>query len=252
VGEIRDLETARIAMQAAQTGHLVLSTLHTEDAPSAVIRLCDMGIEPYIISSSLLGVVAQRLVRKLCKHCRSPYSPPPDILQALNITRHDLAWPMYHATGCPECRQTGYSGRIGIYEIMGVSGRIARMIAQRADENAIRDAALEEEMTTLGEDGLEKVKTGATSPDELLRVVTEVKELRTLCPGCGSSTGVDFTICPECGLRLGGGCPKCGRALNASWHFCPYCTTRVYRQPAAGGQTARSAKVEEFREASIG
>jgi type IV pilus assembly protein PilB len=250
VGEIRDHDTAQIAMQAAQTGHLVLSTLHTEDAPSSVTRLCDMGIEPYIIGSSLLGVVAQRLVRKLCENCRTLYSPPPDVLQALNITRYDLAWPMYHATGCPECRGTGYRGRIGIYEIMNVSSRISRLISQHADENVIRDAALEEGMTTLGEDGLEKVKAGLTSPDELLRVVTEVKELRTLCPGCGASTGVDFTACPECGRRLGGGCPKCGRSLKSSWHFCPFCTTRVSRQPAAGS-TVRASNVEDFREASV-
>jgi type IV pilus assembly protein PilB len=250
VGEIRDHETAQIAMQAAQTGHLVLSTLHTEDAPSSVTRLCDMGIEPYIIGSSLVGVVAQRLVRKLCQHCRAPYSPPPDVLLALNITRHDLAWPMYNATGCPECRQTGYRGRIGIYEIMNISSRIARLISQHADESAIRDAALEEGMTTLGEDGLEKVKAGLTSPEELLRVVTEVQELRTLCPGCGASTGIDFAACPECGRRLGGGCPKCGRSIKASWHFCPFCTTRVSPAQSAAGQTVRASNVEDFREAT--
>lgn len=98
----------------------------------------------------------------------------------------------------------------------------------------IRDAALEGGMTTLGEDGLEKVKAGLTSPDELLRVVTEVKEVRTVCPGCGHPAGVDFLICPECGRRMGGGCPKCGRALKTDWNFCPFCTSRVtHLQPVA-------------------
>ncbi len=243
VGEIRDQETARIAMQAAQTGHLVLSTLHTDDAPSAVTRLCDMGIEPYIIGSTLIGVIAQRLVRKLCEHCRKPYVPSDDVLKELNITRRDLSWPMYHSVGCPECRHTGYRGRTGIYQLMGVSDRISRMISLHADENAIRDAALETGMMTLGEDGLAKVKDGITSPDELLRVVTEVNEIRTVCPSCGCSIGVDFHVCPDCGRRIGGGCNHCGRALKPSWHYCPFCSNPVSPQRAAVGGNA-----VEFRE----
>lgn len=136
VGEIRDQETARIALQAAQTGHLVLSTLHTDDAPSAITRLQDMGIEPYVIGSALIGVIAQRLVRRLCSKCRAAYSPSADILKALNLPDNDASWPVYRAVGCPECRQVGYRGRTGIYEIMDINGRIARMISQQADENA--------------------------------------------------------------------------------------------------------------------
>jgi type IV pilus assembly protein PilB len=248
VGEIRDQETARIAMQAAQTGHLVLSTLHTDDAPSAVTRLCDMGIEPYIIGSTLVGVIAQRLVRKLCEHCRKPYVPPDDVLTALNITRYNLSWPMYHSAGCPECRHTGYRGRVGIYQLMSISDRISRLISQHGDENAIRDAALEAGMLTLGDDGLAKVKAGITSPDELLRVVTEEKEIRTICPGCGCSIGIDFVACPECGRRIGGGCTHCGRALKPSWHFCPFCSNPVSQQRSI----ARSNTVEFLEKSGRG
>ncbi len=126
VGEIRDQETARIAMQAAQTGHLVLSTLHTDDAPSAVTRLTDIGVEPYVIASAIVGVVAQRLVRRLCAACRRQYTPNADSLRALNITEAEAATiPFYRAVGCEQCHQTGYRGRIGIYEVMKITRQAA-------------------------------------------------------------------------------------------------------------------------------
>jgi type IV pilus assembly protein PilB len=224
LGEIRDGETAKIAMQAAQTGHLVLSTLHTDDAPSVVTRLADIGAEPFVIASALVGVVAQRLVRRLCVHCRRQYTPPPDVLRALNIAEADAASiPFYKAVGCDQCNHTGYRGRIGIYEVMRVSDKLRRQIAARVTEDQIRDTAVSSGMITLGEDGLSKVKSGVTTPEELLRVVTEVREMRTLCGQCGTAVGVDFNACPNCGKRLGGGCPHCGRALQPGWNFCPYC-----------------------------
>ena len=224
VGEIRDAETAKIAMQAAQTGHLVLSTLHTDDAPSVVTRLMDIGTEPYVIAGALVGVVAQRLVRRLCVRCRRQYTPPPDTLRALNMTEGDAATiPFYKSVGCDQCNHTGYRGRIGIYEVMRVTDKVRRLISARAPEDQIREAALSGGMISLGEDGLAKVKSGITTPEELIRVVTEVREMRTLCAGCGSAVGVDFNACPSCGKRLGGGCPHCGRALQPGWNFCPYC-----------------------------
>ena len=224
LGEIRDSETAKIAMQAAQTGHLVLSTLHTDNAPSVVTRLMDIGAEPYVIASALVGVVAQRLVRRLCVHCRRQYTPPADVLRSLNIAEADAAAiPFYKAVGCDQCNHTGYRGRIGIYEVMRVTDKLRRLMAVKSTEDQLRDAAVAGGMITLGEDGLAKVKSGVTTAEELLRVVTEVREMRTLCSGCGAAVGVDFNACPQCGKRVGGGCPHCGRAMQPGWNFCPYC-----------------------------
>jgi type IV pilus assembly protein PilB len=240
VGEIRDADTAKIAMQASQTGHLVLSTLHTDDAPSVITRLMDIGTEPYVIAGALLGVVAQRLVRRLCVHCRRQYTPPAETLRALNLTEADAAAiPFYRAGGCDHCNHTGYRGRIGIYEIMRVTDKLRRLIAARASEDQIREAAVAGGMITLGEDGLAKVKQGITTAEELLRVITEVREMRTLCGGCGGAVGVDFVACPHCGKRLGGGCAHCGRALQPGWNFCPYCAksaAEAARRPARRGR----------------
>jgi type IV pilus assembly protein PilB len=232
VGEIRDHETAKIAMQAAQTGHLVLSTLHTDDAPSTVTRLMDMNLEPYVIASALIGVVAQRLVRRLCHNCRRQYTPEADTLRSLNMSESDAAhFVFYRAVGCEDCNHTGYRGRMGIYEVMRVNDKVRRLVAQKAGEDMVRDAAIASGMITLGEDALAKVKSGATSAEELFRVVTEVKEVRTLCPGCQAAVGVDFMACPHCGHRLNAGCAKCGRSLQAGWQFCPYCTTSASQKP---------------------
>jgi type II secretory ATPase GspE/PulE/Tfp pilus assembly ATPase PilB-like protein len=247
LGEIRDGETAKIAMQAAQTGHLVLSTLHTDDAPSVVTRLQDIGAESFVIASALVGVVAQRLVRRLCVHCRRQYTPPPDVLRSLNIADTDAASiPFYKSVGCDQCNHTGYRGRIGIYEVMRVTDKLRRLIAARATEDQIRDAAVAGGMITLGEDGLAKVKSGVTTPEELLRVVTEVREMRTLCPGCGAAVGVDFNACPQCGKRIGGGCPHCGRALQPGWNFCPYCT-RGTSEKRVAPKRLREREVTEGR-----
>jgi type IV pilus assembly protein PilB len=258
VGEIRDNETARIAMQAAQTGHLVLSTLHTDDAPSVVTRLSDIGVEPYVIASATIGVVAQRLVRRLCSSCRRQYTPTSDTLRALNISDDDAATiPFYRPVGCDACHHTGYKGRIGIYEVMKITDRLRRMIAQRASEDAIREVAQSTGMLTLGDDALAKVKAGVTTAEELLRVVTEVREMRSVCPGCSGPVALDFVACPACGRRLSGACPGCGRSLQPGWTFCPYCARgtearserrlrerRVARElPAASG-----SNVTEFKQ----
>jgi type IV pilus assembly protein PilB len=249
VGEIRDAETAKIAMQAAQTGHLVLSTLHTDDAPSVVTRLMDIGTEPYVIAGALIGVVAQRLVRRLCVNCRRQYTPPSETLRALNITDADAAAiPFYKSVGCDQCSHTGYRGRIGIYEVMRVTDKLRRAIASRASEAQIRDAAVAGGMLSLGEDGLSKVKGGITTPEELLRVVTEVREVRTVCSGCGSAVGVDFVACPHCGKRQGGGCPHCGRALQPGWNFCPYCARTTETKRAGKRLRERELPTESRRE----
>jgi type IV pilus assembly protein PilB len=242
VGEIRDQETARIAMQAAQTGHLVLSTLHTDDAPSAVTRLTDIGVEPFVIASATLGVVAQRLVRRLCSNCRRQYTPASETLRALSISDADAAnISFYRPVGCDACHQTGYRGRIGIYEVMRISDRLRRMIAQKASEDAIREVAGATGMLTLGDDALAKVKAGVTTAEELLRVVTEVREVRSVCPGCQGPVALDFVACPACGRRLSGACPGCGRGLQPGWSFCPYC--------ARGTEPRRERRLRERRAA---
>jgi len=228
VEEIRDEDTARLAVQAAQTGHLVLSTLPAESAPATVTRLLDMAVESYIVGSALVGVVAQRLVRRLCMACRRQCTPEAETLRALSIsegTAEQLVF--YKSSGCEECNHTGYRGRIALFEIMRVTGKMRRLIAQKASEELIREAAVEAGMVSLGEDGLLKVKAGLTTAEELLRVLTDVHETRTLCPGCSGVVGVEFECCPHCGRRLSHGCPKCSRALQPDWIFCPYCSSNA-------------------------
>jgi type IV pilus assembly protein PilB len=233
LGEIRDHETAKIALQAAQTGHLVLSTLHTDDAPSSVTRLMDMNVEPYVIASALIGVVAQRLVRRLCLNCRRQYTPSAETLRAFNLNDGQAAQiPFYRAVGCEQCNHTGYRGRIAIYEVMRITDKMRRLVAQCAGEDTVRDVAIATGMVTLGEDGLAKVKSGVTTPDELLRVVTEVREIRAPCPACGAAVAMDYVACPSCGHRLGGGCPKCGRAQQPGWKLCPYCAASTASRAA--------------------
>ena len=256
LGEIRDQETAKIAMQAAQTGHLVLSTLHTDDAPSTITRLSDMKVEPYVIASALLGVVAQRLVRRLCGVCRRQYTPESETLRALNIREADAARHVfYRAVGCEECNSTGYRGRIALYEVMRVNDRIRRLIAQNAGEDLIREAAVSSGMLTLGEDGLSKVKAGVTTAEELLRVVTEVRELRTICPGCSGAVAMEFMACPHCGQKLSRGCNKCGRSLQAGWAFCPYCASsaapkHARKLAARKGRELPGSNIAEFKNQS--
>jgi type II secretory ATPase GspE/PulE/Tfp pilus assembly ATPase PilB-like protein len=248
VGEIRDQETARIAMQAAQTGHLVLSTLHTDDAPSCVTRLTDIGIEPYVSASALIGVIAQRLMRRLCMHCRRPYTPDAETLRAMSVSETEASTiTFYRAVGCDQCNNTGYRGRVGIYEIMHVSDKLRRLIAQKGSEAALRDAAIADGMLSLGEDGLLKVKSGVTTPEELLRVVTEVRSARSLCGGCGLEVAADFTVCPHCGDRVGAGCPHCRKPLEPGWKFCPYCA-KSSEAPTARKTSTRKLKNKQVRE----
>jgi type IV pilus assembly protein PilB len=254
VGEIRDAETAKIAMQAAQTGHLVLSTLHTDDAPSCVTRLTDIGIEPYVSASALIGVVAQRLMRRLCTHCKRPYTPDADTLRAMSVSEAEAATlTFYRAVGCDQCNHTGYRGRVGIYEIMPVTDKLRRVIAQRGSEARLREEAISAGMISLGEDGLLKVKSGVTTPDELLRVVTEVRETRSLCPGCSTLVSPDFMACPTCGHRVGGGCPHCNRPVQPGWKFCPFCAQSTEVGPAkkpARGKLRQKRDLPELPAAS--
>ena len=168
LGEMRDLETSQIAIQASLTGHLVLSTLHTNDAPGAVTRLIDMGVEPFLISSTLMGVLAQRLVRTVCKKCRTPFEPTESQLSMLNLSPHDVGDKVfYYGRGCANCNDTGYKGRRGIYELLVASEPIRLLINERAPTVVIRQKAVELGMTTLREDGLRGIFDGDTTIEEV-------------------------------------------------------------------------------------
>ncbi|TFB08374.1 type II secretion system protein GspE [Candidatus Atribacteria bacterium MT.SAG.1] len=173
VGEIRDKETAEVAVQAALTGHLVLSTLHTNDAPSSVIRLIDMGVEPFLISSSVIGVLAQRLVRKICPKCKKETASTPDttkILEEYEINVSKIT--LYKGKGCSHCKDTGYKGRIAIFELMIITDNIRDLITRNVTTGKLREAAIKEGMCLLKEDGLKKVHEGITTIDEILRVAS--------------------------------------------------------------------------------
>ena len=170
VGEMRDLETAQIAIQASLTGHLVLSTLHTNDAPGAVTRLVDMGVEPFLISSTLMAVLGQRLVRTVCKNCRTPFEPTESQLALLNLSPHDLGDKVfYYGRGCSTCNDTGYKGRKGIYELLVISDAIRTLINERAPTVVLRQKAVELGMVTLREDGLRSIFDGDTTIEEVVK-----------------------------------------------------------------------------------
>ena len=173
IGEIRDLETAQIAVQASLTGHLVLATLHTNDASSAITRLADMGVEPYLLATSLLGVLAQRLVRTLCPNCRSASAPSAGERRLLEELGLPADQPVWQAPGCDACNQSGFSGRTGIYELLRVDETLRRLVHDGAGEMTLRDAAVRAGMQRLRRDGARLVRDGATSLAELTRVTRE-------------------------------------------------------------------------------
>ncbi len=172
VGEIRDRETATIACEAALTGHLVLSTLHTNDAPSTVTRLLDLDIEPVLIASSLAGVIAQRLVRQVCPYCKEEYEPPKEALRALGFNfQEGTSVVLTRGKGCPKCGGTGFSGRLGIHEVLVMDTELREMVLRRPSAQELREAAIRKGMTTLRDDVLEKIRFGLTTVDEALRVI---------------------------------------------------------------------------------
>ncbi len=171
IGEIRDLETAEIAVQAALTGHRVFSTLHTNDAASGITRLVDMGVEPFLIASSVNALLAQRLVRTICPHCKESYKPTSKMLAELGLSMKDLkGGKLFRGKGCEKCLNTGYMGRVGIYELLEVNSEIRKMILAHADSNEIKDYAVSKGMITLLQDGLLKAAAGITTVEEVMRV----------------------------------------------------------------------------------
>ena len=194
VGEIRDTETAEISIQAALTGHLVFSTLHTNDSAGALTRLVNMGIEPFLVASSVVGIIAQRLVRKICEFCKEPYTPSPAVLKKWGLdSSGNKPITLYKGTGCPECRGTGYKGRIGIYEVFEVDDAIRKLVVEGAPSHEIKAYAIKEKgLKILSMDGIEKVKMGITTLEEISRV-TETKTFERKETPQRSSERKDFT-----------------------------------------------------------
>ncbi|MBI3329544.1 MAG: Flp pilus assembly complex ATPase component TadA, partial [Nitrospinae bacterium] len=231
VGEIRDLETAEIAFQSALTGHLVLSTLHTNSAVATITRLLDLGVEPFLITSAVLLVMAQRLARRICLRCQERYTPAKELLETFRLTGDDGAF--YRGQGCPACGQTGYAGRIGIYEVMRLTPRLKELLHRRASEAEIRKIAALEGTRSLLEGAMEKVRQGVTTLEEVRRVIELEAEEIIRCPKCHAFTHQDFSTCPYCLFPLKRLCESCGQELRLEWKICPYCNTPSGVEPGA-------------------
>lgn len=223
IGEIRDLETAEIAFRAAMTGHLVLSTLHTNDAVSTITRLIDIGIPRYLVVSAVIGIVAQRLVRKLCPQCKvNPSSQPSSSTHGISSTRAAAS-----EQGCGACNYTGFLGRIGIFEVLTLSTKLKELISTGAGDQELRAAGGVTGMTSMEEDGLRKMAQGMTTLDEVTRVVEMEEVFKGTCPQCARPIHIDFLICPYCGSASPYVCSSCGKFLQPGWAACPYCRRKV-------------------------
>jgi type IV pilus assembly protein PilB len=227
IGEIRDVDTAEIALQASLTGHLVLSTLHTNDAPSAVTRLLDIGMAPYMIASSVVCIVAQRLVRVICQDCKEEYVPNPEPLGRLGLDSNTLPFKFFRGAGCSKCGNTGFRGRTVIEEVMVMSRQLRELTQSGATADQLREAAMAMGMTTLGISGMKKIEMGITTIDEVLRAVQQKEELTTICPHCGKGVSLDFKDCPYCNKPLVPTCTSCSRIVHADWVVCPHCRAEL-------------------------
>lgn len=229
VGEIRDKETADIAFKAAMTGHLVLSTVHTYDTAATITRLIDLGVEPYLIGSSLIGVVAQRLVRLNCPYCKEPYNPESETLQSLNIPE-TYKGGFYRGRGCEQCNEKGYKGRTGIFEIMKVDKTMKELISAKEKEHTIRKTLLNNGISSLKEKAINKAMEGTITIEEALRTTyNESMVGYRLCSSCKKRVEEDFSTCPYCGNTLQVECPSCKRRLQTDWVYCPFCRERIYQ-----------------------
>jgi len=223
IGEMRDLETAEIAFRAAMTGHLVLSTLHTNSAPATIIRLLDLGVDPVLVGDSLHLIVAQRLLRRLCVRCKVPYVPTEQVLDRLRLSSTSMTY--YRGEGCGECSQSGFSGRIGVWEMMPMGPTIRPLVMRRAPESDIAAAAEAIGVHRLIDESIDRVRAGITSPDEVCRVVRTEFETLSDCPSCGAKVEAHFAGCPFCMAALRASCTHCGTPLKAGWRMCPHCMT---------------------------
>jgi type II secretory ATPase GspE/PulE/Tfp pilus assembly ATPase PilB-like protein/CheY-like chemotaxis protein len=231
LGEIRDLETAEIAFQAAMTGHLVLSTLHTNSAAATIARLLDLGIDPFQMTSSLSLVVAQRLGRRICTNCREPYVPPAEMLERVMLQPAEATY--LHGRGCAACSHSGFSGRIGFYELLLLTPKLKELIVRKASEAEMVKAARQEGTQFLLDDACAKIKEGITTVEEVLRVIQIEEAVARRCPECRAFLDPDFSACPYCMHVLKRQCASCSQQLKPEWKMCPYCNTPVGATPPA-------------------
>ncbi len=235
VGEVRDHETAELAIKAAMTGHLVLTTLHTNSAVAALTRLVDMGVEPFMVASSLTCAIAQRLVRKPCDSCLEPYTPDELTLAMLGLTRTDLAGsrPM-RGSGCPECGDTGYRGRTAVYEVLEVDAAMRQVLLTDASEQAIAAQARSAGMATLRAAALDKAMKGQTTFEEAVRVTHSDHSGGSACPACERPVETGMVVCPWCAVHLDRGhCRNCAKQLDPDWKICPWCRTLAQDAPTS-------------------
>ncbi|MBI1797885.1 MAG: Flp pilus assembly complex ATPase component TadA [Candidatus Eisenbacteria bacterium] len=245
IGEIRDKETAQIAFRASITGHLVLTTVHTNDAASAVTRLIDLGLEPFMVASSLISVVSMRLVRTLCPRCRETYDVGAAALNRLGARDvGEGTVRLSRGRGCPHCRSTGYHGRTGVFEVLTLDDATRGLITQQVSDAAIRAAAVERGMRTMGEDGLKKVIEGRTTLDEVTRVIYLADQAIKTCPSCATTLSAEFEYCPSCGEFVGEHCEHCHRRVETGWTFCPYCGEASRGAAGANGAGAHDSTGE--------
>jgi type IV pilus assembly protein PilB len=230
VGEIRDKETAEISFHASATGHLVLSTLHTNGTLPTLGRLLDLGIEPVNITDSIAVIVAQRLARRLCQHCKEEYTPAAGLIERLRLNTEDMRF--FRGRGCNECGRTGFSKRIAIVELLRITPTLKDLIHKHAPEAEMRKAAGLAGTRFLLEDAMDKVRQGLTTIEEIMRVVQVAADEITRCPKCESFINLDFSTCPYCMYELKHLCASCGQELKMEWRVCPYCNTRTSTQPA--------------------
>ena len=223
VGEIRDRETADIAFKAALTGHMVLSSLHTNSSVSSITRLIDMQVKPYLIASALEGIIAQRLVRKICLHCRKESSPDPGLLQLLNIPQNRVPEKVFQGKGCHICNNTGYAGRTGVFEFFIMNDDFRHFISSDYKEAKLLKMAGAGGMTSLMENGIQKVVMGETTLDELLRVIGAQTRYERQCDNCRKMVETGFLFCPYCGAVKRNFCRNCMIQLEEDWIACPAC-----------------------------
>jgi len=237
LGEMRDLETVTIAMQAALTGHLVFSTIHTNSAAATVTRLRNLGAPSYLVASTINCILAQRLVRVICTKCRVKYDAPEHDLARIGLKRKKGEVTFYRGEGCPACSGSGFRGRTGVFEILPFTQQVRDLVVTNASETDIRQQAVAAGMMTLARSALEKVKAGITTLDEMYRVVETEEDFGTTCPECSHPLGQGFVLCPSCGHSLQATCPACQKMVSPEWKFCPYCRHDFLKSTPVSGRS---------------